>query len=344
MQTKIQENVSLKNYSTMRLGGQARYLCEVTSAHEVGAVIDWAETNSLPVVMVGEGSNVIWSDAGFPGLVIVNKILGYDLQDQGDQQFLIIGAGENWDSVVERSVTAGLSGLEQLSLIPGTAGATPVQNVGAYGREIAEVLVCVQAYDKKDKKLIIIPKSECGFSYRNSKFKGEDKGRFFITSVTVTLSHSRPLPPFYSSVQQYLSDKDIKNQDVTPAEIRAAVMAIRTAKLPDPKEVANCGSFFHNPIIPLSQLEELREKYPSIVSWQVGDDDVKVSAGWLLEQLGLKGYHEPNTGMAIWPKQALVFVNEKATSTAQLLAFRDAIMKAVQDKFGITLQQEPELI
>lgn len=340
----LKENVSLKKYSTMRLGGNARYLCEVQDYHDISRIIDWADEKQLPVVMIGGGSNIIWKDEGFPGVVIVNKIPGYEVQDQGEQQFLIIGAGEVWDEVVERSVQNGLSGIEQLSLIPGTAGATPIQNVGAYGREIAESLVCVQAYDRTEKKMVVIPKSDCGFSYRSSRFKTSDKGRFFITSLTLSLTKKQPMPPFYTSLSVYLDQHGIAQKDVTSAILREAVIAIRSSKLPDPKEVANCGSFFHNPIIPLLQLDEIRSKYPGIVYWAVGDDLAKISGGWLLEQLGLKGYHEPNTGMAIWDKQALVFVNEKATSTAQLLAFRDAVLKAVKEKFDIDLVQEPELL
>lgn len=344
MLPQINENVSLKDYSTMRLGGTARYFCIIEKTGELKAAIDWAESNKLPVIMVGGGSNVIWSDEGFPGLVMVNRIMGIEFQDQGEQQFLIIGAGEPWDPVVAKSVETGLSGLEQLSLIPGTTGATPIQNVGAYGREIADVLVCVTAYDRQTKKMTVIPKQECNFSYRNSRFKQEDKGRFFITSITVSLSRSLPVPPFYGTLQAHLDQRGLKGKDITVQAIRQAVIEIRSAKLPDPSVVANCGSFFHNPIIPLDQLEELRSDYPTIMYWQLGSDEAKVSAGWLLEQLGLKGYHEPNTGMAIWDKQALVFVNEKATSTAQLIAFRDAIQKAVKDRFGIELKQEPELI
>lgn len=342
MLPEIQENVSLTSYSTMRLGGTAKYLCNITSASQIGAVIDWASEKNIPYVMVGGGSNVIWNDDGYPGVVIVNQIRGYDVQDRDDQQYLTIGAGENWDSVVERSVQAGLSGIEQLSLVPGTVGATPIQNVGAYGREISDVLICVQAYDVKQKKLVVIPKADCGFAYRTSKFKTEDKGSYFISSVTISLSKKAPSPPFYSAVEDYIKNNNVS--EVTAKVIREAVISIRTAKLPDPAIVANCGSFFHNPIISTLEIEKIRAKHPNIVYWPVDSDTVKVSAGWLLESLGLKGYHEPNTGMAIWDKQALVFVNEKATKTAQLLAFRDAITKSVKDTFDITLQQEPELI
>ena len=340
----LTENVSLKNYSTMRLGGNAKYLCEIEDYHDIPKIIDWAEAQQLPVVMIGSGSNIIWGDEGYEGVVIVNKIPGYDVQDQGEQQFVVVGAGEEWDSVVKRTVEAGFSGLESLSLIPGTAGATPIQNVGAYGKEIAEVLVCIQAYDRKEKKMIIMPKSDCGFSYRNSRFRGEDKGRFFITSITLSLANKQPMPPYYPAVTAYLKHMGIPTQGLTSQILRDAVIAIRSEKLPDPKVVANCGSFFHNPIITMMELDDIRSEYPDIVYWAVGDDTVKVSAAWLLEKLGLKGYHEPNTGMAVWDKQALVFVNEKAESTAQLLAFRDAVMKSVEEKFGIVLEQEPELV
>ena len=340
----LKENVSLRGYSTMRLGGNARYLCEIEDYHDIPKIIDWADQNKLSVVMIGTGSNIIWGDEGYPGVVIVNKIPGYDIQDQAEQQFIIVGAGEEWDSVVKRSVDAQLSGLEFLSLIPGTAGATPIQNVGAYGKEIADTLVCVQAYDRTEKKMVVIPKSDCGFAYRTSRFKTEDKGRFFITSLTFTLSKKLPLPPFYPAITNYLEKNSISIMGITPQILRDTVIAVRTEKLPDPKVVANCGSFFHNPVITMMELEEIRAENPSVIYWPVGDDMAKVSAAWLLEQLGLKGYHEPNTGMAIWEHQALVFVNEKATSTAQLLAFRDAVMKAVEDKFGVKLEQEPELL
>jgi UDP-N-acetylmuramate dehydrogenase len=335
-------NISLKDYSTMRLGGNAAYLMDITQASAIGPALEWAAEKKLPVKMIGGGSNIIWSDAGFPGLVLVNKIAGYEVQHQGEQSFITVGAGEPWDSVVARSILEELSGIEQLSLIPGTTGATPIQNVGAYGREISEVLVCVQAYDSKEKKLVVIPTTDCGFAYRTSRFKTTDKDRFFITSVTLTLTKNPPYPPYYKSVEKYLQDNNIHNP--TSAQIRDAVIKIRTGKLPDPKLVANCGSFFANPIVENEKLLQLQVNFPKISYWLTDDGRVKLSAAWMLEQLGLKGYHEPNTGMAIWDKQALVFVNENAPNTASLIAFRDAVVTAVKAKFSIDLIQEPELI
>ncbi len=338
----IQENIPLSNYSTMRLGGPARYLLEIHEQNEIEPALIWAEQRKLSVMMIGVGSNIVWQDKGFDGLILVNKILGFELQKQEYSSFVTIGAGEPWDSAVARIVNQNLSGVEHLSLIPGTTGATPVQNVGAYGKEIADVLVCVQAYDREAKKMVVIPKSECDFSYRASRFNRKDKNRFFITSITLTLSSDSPLPPFYGALENYLKQQNITKYN--PHNIRAAVVAIRNSKLPDPAEVANCGSFFGNPIIGVEQLHQLIETYPGIKYWELSDDEFKISAAWMLEYLGLKGYHEPATGMAIWDMHSLVFVNKKAKNTASLLAFRDAIIKRVQDKFGITLQQEPELV
>lgn len=339
---ELHENVPLSAYSTMRLGGPARYMLDIHQSNEVGPAVEWAEQNSLPVMMIGQGSNIVWTDAGYNGLVLVNKIGGYELLRSGEQAFLAVGAGEPWDSVVARSVLEGLSGLEHLSLIPGTAGATPVQNVGAYGRETSDVLVSIEAYDKVAKQLVLIPRIECEFGYRTSRFKTTDKGRFFITKVTFSLTSSLPMPPFYASLQRYLTEHKITSY--TPQVIRDAVIAIRTSKLPDPAKVANCGSFFANPIVSSSKAQQLREQFPEITMWDVGGQQFKISAAWMVEYLGLKGYHEPNTGMAVWDNQPLVLVNEKAPNTVSLLAFRDAIIQSVARKFGITLEQEPELI
>lgn len=339
---KPRENVLLSNYSTMRLGGPARYLLEIKSPSEIEPALSWAEEKDLKVIMIGQGSNIVWNDAGFDGLVLVNKIMGLEIQDNEYQAFAVIGAGEPWDSVVARIVDAGLSGIEHLSLIPGTAGATPIQNVGAYGKEIADVLVCVQAYDRQTKQMVIVSKSNCGFSYRRSRFNGVDKNRFLITSVTLALTHDNPMPPFYPALEAYLKTNNITEH--TAKTIRQAVIAVRNSKLPDPAKVANCGSFFANPIIDNMQVEQLIEQYPGIPRWEIDSDNTKLSAAWMLEQLKLKGYHEPNTGMAIWDNHSLVLVNEHAPNTASLLAFRDAIIKKVEAKYGVTLKQEPELI
>ncbi len=339
-----QQNVSLQAYSTMGLGGQAAYVLEVSDANQVPEAVRWAQEKELPVLMVGGGSNIIWHDEGFPGLVLINKIKGYEAQQEDETNFyLTVGAGENWDSVVERSVTAGLTGIEALSLIPGTAGGTPVQNVGAYGQEISDTLVSIEAYDTQAGEFITIPAADCAFGYRTSRFKTTDRRRFLITGLTLHLTKGNPQPPFYAAVQRYFDEHGAKEH--TPTTLRQAVVDIRNAKLPDPAVIRNTGSFFANPIIDKSKLRELEESYPTIPSWETDQPDkVKVPAAWLLEQAGLKGIHDQSTGMATWPTQPLVLVNEHAKSTADLLAFRQRIVNTVYQKFGITLQQEPELL
>lgn len=327
----------------MGLGGPAAHLAEVSTKAEVKEAMSWAAERKLPAIMIGRGSNIIWSDEGFPGLVLVDKIPGYEAYEEDETNtYLTIGSGENWDSVVERSVAAGLTGIESLSLIPGTAGATPVQNVGAYGQEISQTLTTLEALDAKTGEFVTLQGADCGFAYRNSRFKNADRGRFYITSITLHLRKGNPLPPFYGALQNYLQENRIK--DFTPASIRQAVISIRSSKLPDPANVRNTGSFFANPIIDNSQFITLSDTFTNMPHWPSGDSATKLSAAWLIEQAGFKDYHDKETGMATWPKQALVLVNEQAKSTADVLAFKKKIVDAVQQKFGITLQQEPELL
>jgi UDP-N-acetylmuramate dehydrogenase len=337
------KNVSLAAYSTMGLGGPASYLAEVTTRMELLEALSWAQSQNVSVVMIGSGSNIIWRDEGFPGLVIVDKILGFELwNEDATNTYLTIGSGEPWDSVVDRSVTAGLTGIESLSLIPGTAGATPIQNVGAYGQEISNVLVTVQAFDTQAKDFVTIPASDCGFGYRMSRFNTIDRGRFYLTSLTLHLTVGNPQPPFYGALQTYL--EACKISEFTPAVIRDAVIAIRSSKLPDPALVHNNGSFFSNPIISTEQYAYIAANYDSVPHWDAGSGSIKISAAWLIEAVGLKDFHDDQTGMSTWAKQPLILVNEHASSTADVLAFKDKIVAAVQAKFNLVLEQEPELL
>lgn len=337
----VLDNVPLSGYSTMRLGGPAKHLTEVDSKISLVEAVAWAQSKDLPIVMIGQGSNIIWGDNGFGGLVIVNKILGFDIfEEVSGSVYLTVGAGENWDDIVKKTVDKGWSGLEQLSLIPGTTGATPIQNVGAYGREVADLLTTLEAYDLETNKFVIITNNDCDFSYRKSRFNTSDRGKFLITSVTFHLTSDRPMPPFYSSVQDYLNEHKL---EPTAKSVRKAVIDIRRSKLPDPKLVANCGSFFGNPIIDKDTAENLRINFQDIVMWELKDGKRKVSAAWLIENAGFKDYHDKETGMATWHKQPLVMVNEAAGSTANLLTFKKKITQAVKDKFDIDLVQEPEL-
>lgn len=341
----IQTNVPLAQFSTMRLGGTASYCVEITTPEEIPQAVDWAIEHKQPVLMIGGGSNIVWRDEGFSGLLLVNRISGYtETPVDGTTVRLVVGAGENWDSVVERSVASGLSGIEALSLIPGTAGATPVQNVGAYGQEIADTLVSVTAYDLRSHGFVTIPAADCAFGYRASRFKTTDRWRFLITSITLDLQKKNPEPPFYRALAEYLATHHHGNT-YTPEAIRKAVIDIRSHKLPDPAKVANNGSFFANPIISDAVLLQLQARYPDIPHWPTANPGLtKIPAAWLIEQAGFKDYHDNETGMATWQHQPLVLVNERARSANDLLRFRQKIIDAVQEKFSVTLEQEPELL
>lgn len=339
----ILQNVNLAEHSTMRLGGMAAFAVEIHDRQELEAAISWAEERNLPMHLIGDGSNIVWRDEGFQGLLLINKIMRFELFAEDElNYYCTVGSGENWDHVVERSVQAGLHGIEALSLIPGTAGATPVQNVGAYGQEIADTLVSIEAYDRQTKMFLNVPAMDCAFGYRSSRFKTTDRGRFFITGLVIHLVKQNPTPPFYGSLQQYFEAHAIT--EFTPSIVRNAVIDIRSHKLPDPTKVANNGSFFANPIVDVGVLTQLEADNATVPHWEIGAGQVKIPAAWLIEQAGFKDVHDHDTGMATWPSQPLVLVNEHANSTAQLLAFKQKIVVTVQSKFGITLEQEPELL
>jgi UDP-N-acetylmuramate dehydrogenase len=339
----IAENVSLADYSTMKLGGTARYLAKVSSEDELTGLVRWAKEHQLPFRMIGSGSNIVWRDEGFPGLILVNRLMGKQVLEQNDQSAtLFIGGGEDWDGTVSWTVEQGLSGFEFLSLIPGTVGAAPVQNIGAYGGEIATVLKEIGVYDTQNECFESIPASECKFTYRDSRFKSADQGRYMITHIVAKLSKNPPAPPFYEALQRYFDEHGISEYSI--AAVREAVIAIRRAKLPDPKVVANNGSFFTNPFVTQAHFDELKTKYPDIKGWPVDGGRMKLAAGWLVEKAGFKDCHDTATGMGTWPQQALVLVNEHARSTKDLLEFRQKIIFKVDELFDVSLQQEPELL
>jgi UDP-N-acetylmuramate dehydrogenase len=335
----MQANVALKDYTTMRLGGPAKVLATAHSKDALISLIRQANEQTLPILVIGQGSNIIVSDDGFAGLVILNRILGFEILEDNDQTTTInIGAGESWDGVVARSVEMNLSGIENLSAIPGCAGAAPVQNIGAYGQEIADTLVELEAYDLSSKAFVTLKNTECDFAYRRSLFNSTAKHRFVVVSITLQLFKKTLEPPFYASLQKYLDAHNIT--DYSPQSLRQAVVSIRATRLPDPKLVASCGSFFKNPIVEKWQADDLQRNYDHPPIFDTGDGRYKVSAGWLIEEVGLKGYGAD--GIKIYDKNALVLVNENATSFVQLANMRDYIIEAVRDKFQISLIQEPE--
>ena len=334
----VHTNIPLKNYTTMHLGGNARFMVDAHTPEEAAEACRNAYKQNLPIFILGGGSNLIVSDSGFPGMVIRIRIPGFEVvSDDPSHTAIKIGAGELWDSVVERTTKMNLSGIEALSAIPGTAGAAPVQNIGAYGQEIADTLVSLDAYDITNDKLVTLTNKEIGFSYRHSIFRGEASGRYLILSITLQLYKATPQPPFYKAVQEYLDAMAITI--FTPQVIRDAVIAIRTEKLPDPKLLPNSGSFFKNAIVEDWQLEDIKKTYPDVPTYNMPDGRFKVPTGWLIEKTGLKG--KTLHGMKVHDKNALVLINESAKSYEDLAAARDEIQTAVRDTFRIEIEQEP---
>ncbi len=334
----VMTNISLKQYTTMKLGGEARYMATADSASDVVSLYRNARKENLPIFVLGGGSNVITHDEVFEGIVLLNKIKGFEVISETDETTDVkIGAGEVWDEVVEKAIGLGLQGVEAMSGIPGTAGAAPVQNVGAYGQEIADTLISLEAYDSKTDTIVTIFADECDFSYRNSIFRGREKGRYCILNITLRLNKAEPKPPYYASLQKYIDENDIR--EVNLSVIRVAVLNIRSEKLPDPAELPSAGSFFKNALVEKWKLEELQKEYSDIPNYAMPDGRYKIPTGWLIDKAGLRGYR--SHGMRVYEKNALVLVNDSATGYDDLAAIREEIVQIVFDKFGIKIEQEP---
>ena len=334
----VMTNISLKQYTTMKLGGEARYMATADSASDVVSLYRNARKENLPIFVLGGGSNVITHDEVFEGIVLLNKIKGFEIISENDETTDVkIGAGEVWDEVVEKAIGLGLQGIEAMSGIPGTAGAAPVQNVGAYGQEIADTLISLEAYDSKTDTIVTISADECDFSYRNSIFRDKEKGRYCILNITLQLNKAEPKPPYYASLQKYIDENDIR--EVNLSVIRVAVLNIRSEKLPDPAELPSAGSFFKNALVEKWKLEELQKEYSDIPNYAMSDGRYKIPTGWLIDKAGLRGYR--SHGMRVYEKNALVLVNDSATGYDDLAAIREEIVQIVFDKFGIKIEQEP---
>lgn len=335
---KLAENISLSQLTTMRLGGTARYVIEVNSQSELMEAVNFARSKKIPWFVLGAGSNVIAGE-DYNGVIILNRVHGFKkITEDSESTTYKIGAGEVWDNTVEKLCSLNLSGVEAMSAIPGYSGATPIQNVGAYGQEIADTLVEVEAYDTDTDQFVNISKEDCGFSYRNSRFKKPESRHHIITSITLKLRKKHLSPPFYPALEKYLKDNNI--HDYSPQNIRNAVIEIRSNKLPPVDKIASAGSFFKNPIVTLEEAGRLLSTYPDMPNWPMPNKKVKLAAGWLIEKAGLKGFSK--CGMEVYRKNALVMVNSSANSIADLKSFTNEVIDNVQNKFSIVLEQEPE--
>lgn len=346
---QIRENVPISGLTTMRLGGAARYVIDVETKSELASAVDFARERSLPIWVMGGGANTIGHDEGFAGVIILNQLKGIFAEQNGQQVPLMnynhgaaselkltAMAGEVWDDFVAVSCKLGFSGIEAMSMIPGSVGAAPVQNIGAYGQDIAQVIESVEVFDRQTGKFITLTKPEMKMSYRHTRFNcGQDAGRFIIVSITVKLHHGELRPPFYNSLQTYIESHH--ETDFSPANIRRMVCEIRSEKLPDPKHVASAGSFFKN--VYLDKVAADAAAAQGIPIWRSNDGSGKINSGWLIEQCGLKG--QTFFGFKVSEKAALVLINESARTYADLAQARAKIVNAVKNKFGYELEQEP---
>ncbi|MBR3319568.1 UDP-N-acetylmuramate dehydrogenase [Candidatus Saccharibacteria bacterium] len=336
---KIQENIPLSSITTMRLGGPADYVIDIESSDEAVEAIEFAEQKNLPVYFLGTGANSLGLDEGFHGVIIRNHIKGFEtISETSDELVVRVGGGEIWDDFVEFVVSKGFSGCEAMSKIPGTVGAAPVQNIGAYGQDISNILESIETFDTLLDEHVEIPAQDCDFSYRHSIFNsGETNGRYFILTCTFRFRKEKLTPPFYNSLQAYLDEHNIT--DYSPRNIRNAVSEIRANKLPDPAVIASAGSFFKNFILTDAEADAAEKK--GIPVYRSATEN-KVNTGWLLENAGLKGktFH----GFKVSDKAALILINESAKTYADLEKAEAEIAKIVYDKYGFEIKPEPVVI
>lgn len=331
---RINENILISSLTTMRLGGPARYVLEIENPGEIPDAYGFAATYHLPTFVLGYGANTIGHDEGFNGVIIINRMQGITETPTPDGTKLTIMGGQYWDDVVAYACEKGLTGIEALSKIPGLTGAAPIQNIGAYGQEIADTLESIEVYDTASRTFRTLSHADLGFSYRKSILNTTEKNRYFVISITLKLKPGRMPRPFYRSVEKYISDHHLT--DFTPQGIRAIVSAIRADKLPDPLEKASSGSFFKNIYLTKAEAEIAEAKgYPVYH----GHDGLKINSGWLIEHAGFSG--KLLHGMRVNPKAALVLINESAKSYTDLAKAREEITGKVYDIYGYWLEQEP---
>ncbi|MES2967088.1 MAG: UDP-N-acetylmuramate dehydrogenase [Patescibacteria group bacterium] len=332
MSLTVLEHVSLADWVSLKTGGPAHYFIEVTTIEALQEAVAFSNEKQLPFYVLGGGTNMLVSDAGYEGVIIKMNISGRAYNKVNDTSVaLVVGAGESFDAVIEEVTSQSLWGLENLSHIPGTVGATPVQNVGAYGVEVSDIISHVTVYDVASKKIVELTKDECLFSYRHSLFK-ENKN-YIIISVTFILSLV-PTPKL-----SYADLQSLTKEEQTPQRIREAVITIRSAKFPDWNVVGTAGSFFKNPIISPAQAKELIAKYPDIPTYMSEGGLVKVSLGYILDKIcGLKGF---TIGcVRLYEKQALVLVATKPSNTNDIKNFKKIISEKVFEKTFIQIEQE----
>lgn len=339
----VQQNISLKPYNTFGIEAVARYFAKFDS---IAALEELLQHNQHPLMVLGGGSNILLTK-DYDGLVIKNELRGIE-RVREDEQYIYVkaGAGENWHAFVLHCIDNGWAGVENLSLIPGNVGASPMQNIGAYGVEIKDVFHQLTAYHIGEKQSVVFSAVDCAFGYRESVFKQKLKNQFVITDVTFRLNKQPAFNTSYGAIKQQLTAMGA--QELSIKTISDAVIAIRSSKLPNTSVIGNAGSFFKNPIVAKEQYETLKSQYPEIAAYPQSDGHVKLAAGWLIEHSGpavgvsWKGYREGDAGCHA--KQALVLVNYGHASGSDIYALSEQIVQSVQDKFGVVLHREVNIV
>lgn len=343
----LRENVPLAPMTTLGIGGAARYFADVTTIEALSAGIEWARALKLPLFVLGGGSNIVVADSGFAGLVLRMSIRGIETRGLEDSVLITAGAGEEWDALVARCVAGNWAGFECLSGIPGRVGATPIQNVGAYGQETSESLATVQAVDLITRKIVELNAIDCEFGYRTSRFKDRDRDRFVIARVTYRLSANGKPAVRYPELQKYLAERGVN--DPTLSDVRDAVLTIRRRKAmvidPSDTDSRSVGSFFVNPVVSVAELERIKRDLSSedLPAFPVSKDRVKLSAAWLIERAGIaRGFTHGNVGTST--KHALAIVNRGGGTAREVIELKDLIQKRVVDLSGIALAVEPVFV
>lgn len=331
-------NADLRPFNTFGLPARARYFAELTDAARLPDLCALPFFEREKVLWLGGGSNIILR-GDYPGLAVrlANRGIRETRRAPG-HVWLEAQAGENWHGFVRHTLALGLNGLENLSLIPGTVGASPVQNIGAYGVEAKDLIDTVNCYDLAEHRFVSLANADCRFAYRDSLFKREGRGRYVITSVVFKLTERFTPRTAYGDLADVLA-ASCPGREITAADVSAAVCRIRRAKLPDPALLGNAGSFFKNPAVPAAQAAVLAAAHPAMPRYPQSDGTVKLAAGWLIEQCGLKG--RSIGGAAVHDKQALVLVNTGRATAADVAALAALVQNTVAERFGVELESEP---
>ena len=330
-------NYSLKNHNTFGIAVKAKYFSAFNSVLELKEILKTNLHQEEKFFILGSGSNILLTK-DFDGLILHNKIEGICIIDDNDNDILVeVGAGVVWHDFVMWSVSQELSGVENLALIPGTVGASPVQNIGAYGMEVKDSITKVHTLEIKSKKVKIFSNKDCKFSYRNSTFKNEEEKKFIITKVEFKLSKEPLNKTTYGEVKEELQNLKL---EAKPATIAESVINIRSRKLPDPKVLGNSGSFFKNPVIETTKFEALKKEFPNMVGYTISNSQTKIAAGWLIDNAGLKGYRKADAG--VHKNQALVLVNYGNASGIEIINLAKEIQQKIKIRYGIRI--EPEVI